>query len=483
MYTKKTINTVKAVMAILFMLISALVMQACPAEVEEEEDGDPGFWAQDLTNNTFYRVPATLLAEGSYCKVWVEDSSSNVDTGTAKKIAKEYDGKIYQKMLDAFDYGQFTLVDKNDNPIAKFKNILYFTDWLTDNDGKLCILLLDIRDGYTQQGGSYTGGYFWGGNFLETKDMPYSNMMDMIYLDTYPAEPSSEESYQTLAHELQHLMNAATTVLVRNDLMDLWIDEGLSSAAEYIYLEKQVKERYDWFNKDHETTIAKGNNFFVWGNLKDTSILDEYATVYLFFQWLRIQADGSDIYKNIMWSGSYDYRAVTAAAKKNISWFDSETSWESLFKPWLAANYINAASGRYGYNNDLTLKDVKAKTASNGTTSLQLLPGEAVYSKTNTQVNTSTYASGSGTNIKYAGLKKEEPSVSDSQTFAGGWLLTYNASTSGNGAKENGQLTGLAETSIIARSSSVGGSEELKPVRIDARDMLARNGHNGGGGG
>jgi hypothetical protein len=479
MYIKETVNTVKAFGAALFILGSVLVIQACIVEVKE--DTGSGFWAQDFTNNTFYRVTASLLAEGKYCKIWVEDSSLQyVNPDIAQKIASEYDKNIYGKMLDTFDDGEFPLKNKDGMTIV-FNNILEYADWLTDEDGKLSILLLDIRDGYDYNGDSYTAGYFWSGNFYEAKKGSNSNGMDMIYLDTYPAEPGSKEAYQTLAHEMQHLMNFATSLLVRESSVDVWIDEGLSSAAEYIYLGEQVEERYEWFNKDKMGTIAKGNNFFVWGNLKDTPILDEYATVYLFFQWLRVQAGGTDIYKNIMRSKYSDYNAVTAAAETNISWFfqESTKSWESLFRPWLAANYINAASGRYGYNNDLTLKDVKAKTAPAGTKSLPLLPGEAVYSKTNTDGSTSTYTSGSGANIKYVGLKKDG-TVDGNKTYPDGWLLTYNANDNKSEAWELGKLTGVADPSIIARSSSVGGSEERKPVRIDARDMLARKGHNSG---
>jgi hypothetical protein len=476
MYIKETVNTVKAFGAALFMLGSALVIQACLVEVKDNTGGS-GFWAQDLTNDTFYRVTAKLLAEGRYCKVWVEDSSLNVRPDTARKIAREYDNNIYGKMLSAFDDGKFTLPNEDDTDIT-LGNILEYADWLTDKDGKLSILLLDIRDGYTRQGDSYTAGYFWGGNLLGGS---YSNRMDMIYLDTYPAVPGSKEAYQTLAHEMQHLMNFAATKLEQKPQMDVWIDEGLSSAAEYIYLGEQVEERYEWFNTDREGTIAKGNNFFFWGNLKNTSILDEYATVYLFFQWLRVQAGGTGIYKDIMKSEFSDYRAVTAAAETSISWFSQEStkSWENLFRPWLAANYINAASGIYGYNSDSTLKDVKAKTAPAGTNSLPLLPGEAVYSKTDNDGSTSDYTSGSGVNIKYVGLKKDG-TVDGNKTYPDGWLLTYNANFNKSGASESGKLTGVADTSIIARSSSVGGSEWRKPVRIDARDMLARNGHNSG---
>jgi hypothetical protein len=508
MYTRKTINMVKVCGALLIVMISALTINACSDEVlggNGNKEGGGGetsttkyFWAHNLTNNGFYSLKAELLAKGRYCKVWVEqDSLKRVSSATARKIANEYDNQIYVKMMAAFNIGQVKLSNNDGKPVT-FSNIMEFADWLTDGDGKLSILMLDIKDGYTT-GGGYTAGYFWAGNFLDT--IYRSNKTDMIYLDTYPAEPDSERSYQTLAHEMQHLMNFVTSVVkrVHNDnfyLMDTWVDEGLSSAAEYLYPGKHVEERYGWFNTDREGTIALGNNFFVWGNLNNTSILDEYATVYLFFQWLRIQSGESpQIYKNIIASENPDYRAVTAAAN-NISWFTAGSSWQELFETWLAANYINAGSGRYGYNNDPVLKDVQAKTAPAENTTLQLLPGEAVYSRTDNDGSTANYSSNSGANIRYAGLKKDSGNgeVSNEKTYSGGVLLTYNINTENefattaalNNLKENGNLTGIAEetskkTSVdIFRSSIIGGIGSREPVSIDARDMLARNGYGEG---
>jgi hypothetical protein len=415
-------------------------------------------------------------------------------------------------MTEAFSViEERTKVSMADESVYVYVNdIMGAADFIADGDGKLCILLLDIKDGYTGPGGSYTAGYFFLGDFLEDNDsLGYrSNEADMIYLDTYPAKPGSSESYQTLAHEMQHLMNFATSIMRRitNNtiyLMDTWIDEGLSSAAEYIYLGKHIEERVEWFNRDSEDTIALGNNFFVWGNLETNSILDDYATVYLFFQWLRLQADGTEIYKDIIGATDSDYRAVTEAAKKNIQWFNEsdtiaedslETSpWERLFESWLAANYINAENGEYGYKNDDMLKDLVVSMASAKNDSLPLLPGEAVYSITDSDGEILNYTEGSGPNIKYLGLKgkatvDEEPTVDDTipvnynNTYSGGALLTYNSNTDRmdgmlESFKETGKLTGVLEqTPPEENRLSLSAVGQGKPVRIDARDMLVRNG-------
>jgi hypothetical protein len=463
----------------------ALLLLSCPGGLEEEGGtvlDTRTFWAQNMSTEKYYQTTADLLVEGRYCKIWVE-RTAQVDSVTARGIADVYDNTIYPRMIEVFSVGPI-LEKASGNIIAA--NVMEYADRLTDGDGKLTILLLDIRDAYDpSENGSYVGGYFWSGNFYSRSQLQHSNEVDMIYVDTKPGEPGKPESNVTLAHEMQHLMNFITSFLTRVDsttspstvyLMDLWIDEGLSSAAEWLYLGKHVSTRYLWFNEDPQGTIARGNNFFVWGNLQGDSILDDYATVYLFFQWLRLRSGGGEIYKKIISSKYHDYRAVTSA-------LSGYAGWGTLLKTWMAANYINAPTGPYGYLDDPVLRNVQAKSPPAGTSSLQLLPGEGVYSKTGTPGNTFPYISGSGPSIKYAGLNKDAAgTVSDTETFAGGALLTYNTNTALDGEKETGKLTGvetgLSRSGGEARSST-GASAREYPVRIDARDMLARNGRPG----
>jgi hypothetical protein len=431
------------------------------------------FYAQRMDDGKFYQLQADLLAEGQYCKIWVEQNpKGSVSPALAWAIADEYDGKIYPRMIEAFDTGPGYL-----QGTGSFNNTMELADKLTDDkDGKLSILLLDIEDGYTEETGSYVGGYFWSGNFYEGSS---SNNADMIYLDTYPGRPGEANSNKTLAHEMQHLMNHVSSIVLRNNTsMDLWINEGLSSAAEYIYLGSHVPDRYEWFKEDPKGTIAKGNNFFVWGNYTDNSILDDYATVYLFFQWLRIQG-GTAIYKSIIGSSYSDYRALTKLMKPHLSTMAGELDWGGLLKTWMAANYINASSGPYGYKNDSKLSTLKAKTAPVKTTSLQLLPGEGVYSIVKNGSGVSS--SGSGPNIKYAYLYRINSGlVSDTP---GGALLTYNANINKDGAPETGRLTGAAAdvsaASGVSLARSLANTAREGPVSIDARDILARNGQSG----
>jgi hypothetical protein len=435
------------------------------------------FWAQNVASGTFYQVDAVLLAESENCRVWAE-REARVGVDAANIMARAYEQEILPKMLDTYGIkGNIVYEGQNAG-----RNTMEFADWLGDGDGKLCILLLDIKDSFSPGiDNSYVAGYFMYANFLGTQRFQYSNLCDMIYIDTYPSTPGNTQSNATFAHEMQHMMNFVTSVKERSSgnniyLMDLWVDEGLSSAAEWLYLGEQVGSKVNDYNNDLSGLIKTGNNFFVWGNRGSENpyaVLDDYSTVYLFFQWLRLQAGRSDIYYDIITSGDYDFRAVTNAANKYMAGRDY-SNWGTLLKTWLAANYINAPSGPYGYRNDAALKNIRAKTVPAGVRNVSLAPGEGVYSITGDFAMPS-----SNKNIRYAGLNKDGNALSDTSTFSGGALLTYNANTDNvKGAAESGTTTGAASYEAAGRSAlgSAAAVNFSGPFAIGAWDMLRRNG-------
>jgi hypothetical protein len=322
---------------------------------------------------------------------------------------------------------------------------------------------------------SYVEGYFSSRDLLDT---PYSNKRDMIYIDTYPGIPGSQDSNKTLAHEMQHLMNFVSSYMFRingNTLreMDVWVNEGLSNSAEWVYNESHPSERWEWYNVDPSGLIRKGNNFFVWGSRNNEhhyARLDDYSTVYLFFQWLRLQAGNSGIYYDVITSTESNYRAITRAAN-NAMIGKGYDNWGTLLKTWLAANYINAPSGPYGYMNDATLKKIKAKTVPPGTLGVSLYPGEGVYSLSNAGFPWP----GQDNNVKYAGLTNSPPWLNDEATYSGGALLTYNANTNNRALTESGKTTGVAASaSALDRNQGIPLSG---PFAIGMRDALIRNGH------
>ncbi|MDR2942622.1 MAG: hypothetical protein LBV17_08545 [Treponema sp.] len=434
------------------------------------------FWVQNFSTSSYYQIDAELLAENNLCYVWVE-KGSGVSEATAEKVAYTFKEDIYLKMWNTFGY----IVDWRDEKgksVAKL-NTIQSANYIATGDtsgGKLTILLLDIKDDYKKGvNDSYVAGYFWAGNLYENglrPDQP-SNERDMIYVDINPGVPGEKDSNETLAHELQHLMNFVSSCIFREKGTDLWIDEGLSVTAEWVYSGKHSEQRLSWSDlngdgKEIKGSLDKGNNFFVWGNRTTDKnpypILDDYSTVYLFFQWLGLQADNK-IYKEISISKNYDYNAVINAFNSIVS-VDKYMDWKAMLEDWLIANYNKSSSGRWGYGSDTELNKIKTHYAPGGSTSIDLFQGEGVYSKIEGTAPSTTPAG----NIRYKNLSSVV-------------LLTYNANTNvekdGNykpvGVVETGTITGVApppSANIFPVSSGGRSISGIGPFPIGAGDML-----------
>ncbi len=69
----------------------------------------------------------------------------------------------------------------------------------------------------------------------------------MLFLDVNPVVPGSADFLSTIVHEMQHMVSFARA-LERGALQDIWIDEGLSMSAEFLYLDEQLDYRTNYFN-------------------------------------------------------------------------------------------------------------------------------------------------------------------------------------------------------------------------------------------
>lgn len=481
---------------IMIVIFVSLSLFSCDFESPPREET---FWARNSKTNEYYKLEAELLYKGRYCNVWVETGTTS-GSSLAWQVGDEYDKKIYPKMMEAFGNNYF-------NGDTFLFNTVEFASFLADGDGKLTILLLDIKDHYEEGvNNSYTAGYFWGGDLT---DDPNSNRRAIIYIDTYPGliPNNITETYKTVAHELQHMMNFVTSILERAEVnknneitkiyfMDTWIDEGLSGAAEWVYSGEHSESRWGWYlNNGNESPkmsglINLGNNFYVWGNKSrsnlskslnngnDYAVLDDYATVYLFFQWLRLQNVNfdpdygkQDIYYYIIMSENPDYKAVTDAAAFGLDNYDYN-DWDALLATWLSANYFNNSSGIYGYMNESDLREIRAHSVPTGQTTISLFSGEGVYSRATSDI--SSTLTGQGTNIKNKYLASGSTNVSDN-FISSGALLTFNASTNNKTeVSQSGKTTGVGfsvQPSEIYGGRSVFGSFNGR-YPIGAGDLL-----------
>ncbi|MCE5155042.1 hypothetical protein KJB58_11335 [Staphylococcus hyicus] len=116
------------------------------------------FTTVNMRTNSNERTQAKLKYNGKSTNVWVADNY--ITDRQTENIGKEFDEHIDPLVKEKFG-----------NPSD------------VDKDGKVNILIYDIKDDF-QETGSYTGGYF---HPRDLYDVPYSNRAEIFYMDTYPS--------------------------------------------------------------------------------------------------------------------------------------------------------------------------------------------------------------------------------------------------------------------------------------------------------
>ncbi|MBQ1411344.1 MAG: InlB B-repeat-containing protein, partial [Oscillospiraceae bacterium] len=260
-------------------------------------------------------VEFKCLYVGEHCYIWTPTSSANntypldtIDQSFAKLAADEFDGKFN---LMQYSFGNHTNG--------------------SNGDGKLHILYYNIEDGW-QPGQGYVAGFFWGSDLTH-------NGLPMLNIDTYPGVyypdygAHIEDTYSTMVHEYQHLINYSNT-----HYMSTWLNECFSAAAEEICYPGssvipriQSWEKYSysnnntWLNPPSEFAyqssynLHNGYSMYAWNNnLSD--ILALYAQVSFFAQYLYSRF-GNSIYREISnnWTLNKEVEAITNATGVNCS--------------------------------------------------------------------------------------------------------------------------------------------------------------------
>jgi hypothetical protein len=366
-----------------------------------------------------YTIDATLMAYTDHSLIYVEEGN-DMSTETAQDIADEFEDRIYDVVRDNFAYEE----DVDDNE-------------------RIILLLVDIVDGYSGSGG-YVSGYF---NPNDEFYSTYSNRADMIYLDVDPATAGSDSFFETAAHEFQHLVNFAETYLRGGgETQDTWLNEGLSSAAEYLYSGTYNADRLDRYNFDPEGSIAEGNNFYIW-NGDEGDVLADYSTVYLFFQWMRIHAsNGSAIFKEILNHSDRDYRAVLESMNSRV--YSSTVFWEDILRDWYLSIYFNDPTGIYGFKNEFSLIS-HLKTGSDST--ILLNSGEGVFDSIS---GTFTDTTATDDDSSYAGISDTEGLDLEGPEYTGEVLLAWNGSADLSGGDISIPISASIVESVSSRSRS-----------------------------
>ncbi len=341
------------------------------------------------TNNSM-----VCLYTGINCTVWgsvSDDEAIQLNADNAEAIGKAFD-KDFDRMSAAFG--------------------TYWYD--ADCDGKVAIMCYDLDSEYG--GGdpsSYTAGYFWMVDMISSSGYVngvnygsdnHINGIDCIHIDTYPAMGQEddlfgriENTYSTLFHEFQHMLNFSTQVKNGSSgyfsQMETYLNEAFSMAAQhYICGPEATGHRINYFNGPSYTP---GTSLTCW-----SSTLSNYANSYLFGQYIRTRygqktyTDGWGLFNEVQSGRSKANAGNTLGIITELL----ETTPEQLILDFWTAVYKKNGTGVHGFAGEEWAKNISPKIFSSisSANSRGIYPGGAKF-----YLMTDTFTLASSSNVSF----------------------------------------------------------------------------------
>lgn len=294
------------------------------ADVKPAEVGDQAtFNTYNLEANCNEKIKATLKKIGKHCYIYLQNGK-NVDQKTIEKIAHAFDNRIYPEDRSMFG--------EEWNPGI-------------DDDSRITLLLLDIKDGYNPSAGNYayTGGYFNAGDCYTKAKYATSNQREMLYLDINPSDPTSEKFMSVVAHEFQHMIHW------NHDPKEYtWVNEAMSQLAPYLC-------GYGHPSQVDAFLRSPDNNLCAWS---DDDVVANYGQAYMWAQYISTRIANTDerrraFIRRMVAQTSAGMNGVNAAIEKQ----GIKNSARNIFRNFCVANYLNddrISNGDYGYTKDLS---------------------------------------------------------------------------------------------------------------------------------
>lgn len=168
---------------------------ASGAPIERRIGEQRTFFVSNLMTSEKLETPATLLVQTKHAQWWVADDVT-VDADAVARSAETFEAQSYPT-----------------------NRALFGSEWSpgVDGDPRVNIFLGEVPG---------VGGYFSGADEVPRAANPFSNEMEIFYINLNNARPGEPYFDGILAHEFQHMIHWNED---RNE--SLWINEGLSELA------------------------------------------------------------------------------------------------------------------------------------------------------------------------------------------------------------------------------------------------------------
>ncbi|MRR05647.1 MAG: hypothetical protein EG828_01685 [Deltaproteobacteria bacterium] len=325
MNSKRACNGIISHRLILYLVVAILFCgcggggssSTAPASTAEPdtppETEDVSFYAYNFVDRGYYALSASRVAEGDHCYIYLQKDQV-VAAEAIEKVKNEFDKNIYPNLKEAF----------GDEPNPG-----------VDKDPKVYLLLLNVRDGYSDSSSSYIAGYFDPNNEYESSGL---NKKELLYMNLNPApgiKVGEADFNDTLAHEFQHMIHWEQKNHLKSNPDDAWLDEAMSTVAG-TYCDYGPSWYNVWIYEQDPS-----NSLTVWG-----SAAEDYGVVYMWAQYLidrypdpdpsyrsifkrMMEQDsiGIDSVNNALAAADYDKKFPEIFRDLSIAVFSGKTSW------------------------------------------------------------------------------------------------------------------------------------------------------------
>jgi hypothetical protein len=282
------------------------------------------------TQQTWDTVQFTLRGKGSLTYVWVANDQFGPNRVTQN---------VVNQMMVALESSTNPQSYFPEKGIVEINQEIFGNAPDIDESGYLNVLVVDVKDGWTQDdGGAFTGGFF------DPVDLnpnnANSNAADIIYIDATPGiyregvQANPERALSTLAHEYQHLIHANY-----GSSLNTFMNEGQSEWAELL-------NGYQGRGPAYLSLPAEMNRFLYSWRSNSADVLFDYQRASLLHSYIaeRIGPNETGRLTRTFQSGRSAYELILGP---------SGLDFENVLGEFHTANWINEFGidgARFGYD-------------------------------------------------------------------------------------------------------------------------------------
>ncbi len=295
---------------------------------DEHTNSTENFWVlTNFADGSGITKKFRLKKVGTHCRVWYcedEDNSNGALTDTQL-------GNIQTK-LDAMFEVETALCGSMVPAPNNWSNIISI-----NSNTKLEIVIYEMEHSLC--------GYFSPNDF--TTNGVNSNQAPIIYVSSYNFSP---ETYSTISHEFDHLLNYVNKTVNHYLSMQTWYTELLSNTIE------EVLEKFNFDENDPgDDSVRKWLQYFLISynyGLKWNQDSASYANVYAFGAWLVRNYGGAQLFKEIATNPYVNEESIVRAVNTVNS--GANETFASLRKKFAESLIYTTESGKPNFNKAVT---------------------------------------------------------------------------------------------------------------------------------